>query len=549
MSPSLLFLGRVSLFLGASPFVPCCRDSNPSGGALSGSEAAVGGGTGAANGRPGGPVDINVSVLERNKHPSRDGNYLQPLLTKAKVGAKMGGMALDAGFNATFTGSTWASPLYVDQGPGGKGAFFIVTNDNDVLAFDETDGHLVWPRPFNIGPAPQSAGPPGHCSPPYHVGILSTPVIDPKQGPDGFATIYVAGAIGNANGYIDRHEVHALSVNDGTERKGWPINVSAIQAAASTAAGITNFHADASNQRSALSLVNGLLYVAYGGHVGDCDTYHGWVVAIDVANPSKTGAWATAGQGEAIWAAGGMVSDGDGVIAVTSNSTTGITSHADSEEVVRVTGMASVNRSNANIFYPGDWRDHLDAKDLDFGSSSPVLFSVPGAVPANLLAAVTKAGTFYLLDPANLGGIDGYTAKLTIADDGPQIRTTLAAYTSASGAHVILEATAAHCPGGTSQAIVSISVPPGAPPVPAVAWCAPTQDNGAPIATTSDGKNDAIVWFINHGNLIGVDGDTGMPIVTGAGQCGVVREWISPIAVKGRIVVSANGKLCSWSVH
>jgi hypothetical protein len=437
----------------------------------------------------------------------------------------------------------------VDQGPGGKGAYFIVTNDNDVFALDETDGHLAWPKPFNIGPAPQSAGPPGHCGPPYHVGILSTPVIDPKLGPDGFATIYVAGAIANASGYIDRHEVHALSVNDGTERNGWPVNVSAIQAAASTAAGITNFHAAASNQRSALSLVNGVLYVAYGGHVGDCDTYHGWVVAIDVANPSKTGAWATGGQGEAIWAAGGMVSDGNGVIAVTSNSTVGTTTHADSEEVVRVTGMGTLTRTNANFFYPSDWLRHLDANDLDFGSSSPVLLSVPGATPANLLAAATKAGTFYLLDPANLGGMDGYTARLTIADDGMQIRTTLAAYTSTSGAHVILEANAAHCPGGTGQAIASISVAAGAPPVPSIAWCAPTQDNGAPIATTSDGKNDAIVWFMNHGTLAGVDGDTGMPVVTATGTCPGVREWTSPIAVKGHIVVGAMDKLCSWSVH
>jgi len=28
-----------------------------------------------------------------------------------------------------------------------------------------------------------------------------------------------------------------------------------------------------------------------------------------------------------------------------------------------------------------------------------------------------------------------------------------------------------------------------------------------------------------------------------------VRQWTSPIAVKGRIVTSADGHLCSWSVH
>ena len=61
--------------------------------------------------------------------------------------------------------------------------------------------------------------------------------------------------------------------------------------------------------------------MAYGGHVGDCGDYHGRVVAIDAKDPTKVAGWATGGRGEAIWAAGGMASDGDGVIATTGNRT------------------------------------------------------------------------------------------------------------------------------------------------------------------------------------------------------------------------------------
>jgi hypothetical protein len=498
------------------------------------------GGSGAAMSGSGmtGMVDMNVAVLERNKHPSRDGNFTQPLLTKAKVAT----MAADAAFKATFNGAMWASPLYLDQGPGGTGIFIAVTTGNDIFALDETDGHTVWTK--NIGNSPQNNGVP--CGNIHPLGILSTPVIDAKPGADGFATIYIAGAIGTNS--IMAHQVHALSAKDGSERAGWPVNASNLMGAAAQTAGF-QYNSGASNQRSALSLVNGIVYVAYGGHIGDCGGYHGYVVAIDTANPTSGHAWTTGGTGEAIWAAGGMASDGNGVIAVTGNSTVGANTHADSEEVVRVTGMATVTRNNANIFYPSDWRDHLDANDLDFGSNSPVVISVAGATPANYVAAATKAGTFYLLDAANLGGMDGYKAKLTIADDGMQIKTTLGAYTSTSGVHVILQASAAHCPGGNMQAMMSISVPAGAPPVPAVAWCAPTQSSAAPIATTADGKNDAIVWFMNGGSLVGVDGETGMHLVTAMGQCGGVRQWTSPIAVKGRIVVGADNKLCSWSVH
>src|SRR5205814_2072683 len=86
------------------------------------------------------PPGMGASVLERNNHPSRDGHFLQSSLTKAAA-AKM---TMDAGFAATFTGNMWASPLYLENGPGGKGVFFAVTTNNDVIALDETTGATVW---------------------------------------------------------------------------------------------------------------------------------------------------------------------------------------------------------------------------------------------------------------------------------------------------------------------------------------------------------------------------------------------------------------------
>jgi hypothetical protein len=68
----------------------------------------------------------------------------------------------------------------------------------------------------------------------------------------------------------------------------------------------------------------------------------------------------------------------------------------------------------------------------------------------------------------------------------------------------------------------------------------------SPVATTTDGKSDATVWFMSGANLVGLDGDTGQ-MVASAGGCAGVNRWTSPIAVKGRIVVGATGKLCSWS--
>ena len=43
--------------------------------------------------------------------------------------------------------------------------------------------------------------------------------------------------------------------------------------------------AAAQNQRGALALLNGRIYVPFGCHFGDCSDYHGVVVAVNVDPP------------------------------------------------------------------------------------------------------------------------------------------------------------------------------------------------------------------------------------------------------------------------
>jgi hypothetical protein len=373
--------------------------------------------------------DTSVSVLTRNKHETRDGHFIQPTLKPYEVAARMKG---DTAFAATFTGTMLGSPLFMEDGPAGKGAFFIATTLNDVFALDETTGAVVWKK--SIGPAPLATG--VACGNVAPVGIISTPVIDAAS-----RTIFVAGGVGDA-ATIMHHEVHALSVDTGAERLGWPVDVSAVPAPGGIA-----FNAPAQNQRSALSLVNGILYVPYGGHAGDCDEYRGWVVAIKIADPTQTAAWATGGTGEGIWAPGGMASTGDGVLAITGNNIRGSTVHLDSEEVVHLRGMAQVDRTTG-IFYPSVWQE-MDLADLDFGSSNGIVFDLPGATPSILMAAVSKNGLFFLLDPANLGGMDGHLAQIKVAQ-GP-VKATPVAYRTDLGTYVLFSALNAYsfCPAGT----------------------------------------------------------------------------------------------------
>lgn len=517
---------------GGSPGSTTGSGGTGAGGAATGVGGATSGSGGAAS------APEADSVLERNKHASRDGNFTQVMLTKSAVAAAPAKVK-DATFAATFTGKMWASPLYLaGSTPGGSGTFFAVTTGNDVLALDETDGHLLWKT--NIGSSPQQSG--AGCGSINPIGILSTPVIDPDAG-----KIYVAGAIGTSS--IARHEVHALSLADGSDATtgGWPVDVSKLKA------GSLAFDPPPYNQRSALSLVKGVLYVAYGGHVGDCGGYHGWVTAIDTKDATKTGSWATAGKGEGIWPAGGMASDGVSVFAMTGNSTSGTSTHLDSEEVVRITGLGNVDTTTpTNVFFPTTWLD-MDRADADLSSNSSLYLEVPGAVPSSYVVAISKDGHMYLLDSTRLGGMGGQVVNFTVASTGMSIHTAPAGYVDAAGAHVLLSTdSGAKCPAGmpTGQVVMSVLIPAGSPPAPKVEWCAAqTGEVTAPIVTTTDGKANAIVWYTNNGKLTGVDGASGAIVYVSTDSCSGVRRWTSPIAVKGRIVAGGDDHLCSWTVH
>jgi hypothetical protein len=514
---------------GAGGSTPGAGGSPGGGGGGAAADAPQAGATGGAGtGGAGTPPASGASVLERNKNPTRDAHFVDPQLTKANA-AKM---TLEAGFKATFTGQMWASPLFLENGPGGKGLFFAVTTSNDVFALDEMTGATVWTK--NVGTPAMANGPNATCGSIHPLGAIATPVIDAAA-----RTIYLSAAVGNATAIL-RQEVHALSVDDGSERPGWPVDVS----------GKVGFDPQPHNPRSALSLVKGIVYVAYGGHVGDCGNYHGRVVAIDTKDPTKVAGWATGGVGEAIWASGGMASDGDGVFATTGNRTQGGGAHQDSEQVVRVTGMATVARTPDNVFYPASWLA-MDTGDADFGSSSPIVLEVPGATPSTLVVATAKTGHVYFLDSKKLGGMGGQLVDMMPGSSG---FTAPAGYPTTKGMFLALTLNnPTSCPptmAVTGLSVVGINVVAGAPVKPVVAWCAAMAagQRYSPIATTIDGKNEALVWYMSGTKLMAVDGETGQTVFGGgAGDCAAVRKWTSPIAAKGRIIVGGDGHLCAWS--
>src|SRR5207245_6072796 len=98
------------------------------------------------------------------------------------------------------------------------------------------------------------------------------------------------------NGPTIKHFIYSLNVDTGNTNAGWPVDVNAT----ANYNGMS-FVSLIQEERGALALVNGIVYVSYSGYVGDCQNYHGWVVGVDINNPSNVHAWATTAVGGGIW--------------------------------------------------------------------------------------------------------------------------------------------------------------------------------------------------------------------------------------------------------
>ena len=519
------------------------------------SSGAGAGGVSAGGAGVGGAAVGNESVTQRGADNAKTSHWLAPTLTKPNVMTKM---ALDANFKANFKGEFTGSPLFLAGATPGTGRFFAATTENDVYALDEMTGTVVTGWPHNIGGylvnAPVCGGDP------VNHGIVGTPILDAVG-----KKIYVAAAMTDGH-----HEVHALSTDTGMEVMGWPVNISKINT------GAVGFQSDVQNQRSALTLVNGTLYVAYGGYCGDAGQYRGFVFGINTADPTKVGSWYTMDARQSgIWAAGGFPSDGNGIFAVTGNAAgvSGNHANSDSEEILRITDLGTAHRDTVNMFYPtAEWVDPMNTGDQDFGSASPAIVSVPGATPSSIIVAPAKPGRVYFLDAANLGGSLGQFADMTVADtQSSTVYTAPTAYQAASGVHIaIATGGGSQCPMGMTldAAVMSILLKPSAAgqvPMPSKVWCTAIgggdTSKRAPISTNSAGTADPIVWYLNGGNLNAFDGEDGTVLYDSsstkggatASSCAGIHKFTSLMAVNGRIVVGGDSggsaHLCSWSVH
>ena len=301
-------------------------------------------------------------------------------------------------------GFVYAQPLFLPNVPIAgttHNIVFVATQHDSVYAFDADQRHPnapLWHTSF-LDPAhgitTVLSGDISCNDIVPEVGITGTPVIDGSTG-----TLYVVAKTKERGQVVQR--LHALDITTGKERPGSPVLVQASVAGtgAGSSNGVVKFNPLRQHQRSALLLLNGVVYICWASH---CDNgpYHGWIIGYNSTSLQQTTVFNTSRNGNrgAIWQSGdGLASDANGNIYFESgNGTFDVNTGGPDlgDSVVKLSTQGGLQR--VDYFTPFN-QGCLDTTDLDLGSGGSML------IPSNNeMIGVGKEGRIYVINRSNLG--------------------------------------------------------------------------------------------------------------------------------------------------
>ncbi|MGH9691133.1 MAG: hypothetical protein ACRD4C_08680 [Candidatus Acidiferrales bacterium] len=338
-------------------------------------------------------VSITTEAYDNNRTAS---NLNETVLNTSNVNVDQFGKL----FSQPVDGSVYAQPLYVPNVTihgAAHNVVYVATMNDSVYAFDAdsnsgTNVSPLWKVSFTNPPsvtAPVSQD--GNIDGVF--GIESTPVIDTTTG-----TIYAVALTEESSQFVYR--LHALDITNGTEKFGGPVVISGSVSGAGpgSSGGTLAFDPNQHQQRPALALANGTIFVAFGSF-GDEGTWHGWIMGYNAGNLSKTATTCITPNGSdgAIWMSG------RGPVIDSSNNVYYVTANGDYDGVGNF-GDAFVKFSTTNgqlaltdWFAPDDFL-FLAENDDDLGASGPLM--IPGT---NVILGGGKTGLLFVLNASSLG--------------------------------------------------------------------------------------------------------------------------------------------------
>ena len=348
------------------------------------------------------------SVLTWHNDNSRTGqNLKETILTPSNVNSTHFGKR----FALTVSGWIFAQPLYVPTvsipGKGTHNVVYVATENDSMYAFD-ADGTTttpLWHRDFTNSTKGIVAVPCGDTPSCFVVGpvvgITGTPVIDPTN-----KTLYVVVFTLENGSYFQR--LHPLDITTGAEKFGGPvvIRASVPGIGSGSVAGTIMFDPRIQNQRPALLLLKGVVYISWASF-GDLGNYHGWVLGYGASTLSRVAVFNDTRNGSqgGIWQSGGGLSadSNANIFFVTGNgtfdaNTTGGIDYGDSFLKLGTTGELSV----VDYFTPHN-QSMLESFDFDLGSGAGLILpKQAGTLPDEIISA-GKQGIMYVVNRDKMG--------------------------------------------------------------------------------------------------------------------------------------------------
>jgi len=482
-------------------------------------------------------------------------NLAETILTPRNVNAKQFGKL----FVLPVDGDVTAQPLYVPNlpipGQGIHDVLFVITAHDSIYAFDAANKppQPLWHTALTneqagIHPVPSSAVQCSFLGP--EVGITSTPVIDPATRTMYFVA-RTARRSPNGEDLYYQH-LHAVDITTGDEKPGSPVLLRASAPGSSFFGllhGEVTFNAVLENQRAALLLSQGTVFIAWGS---SCDegNYFGWVMGYDARTLRQSAAWNTApDSGEsAIWQSGaGLAADPEGnIYAATGNgkfTASSSNGHDFGDSLVKLF-LRNNTLSVRDYFTPSN-EAAMNRGDNDLGSTGPVLLpDQPGPHPHMALAA-GKDGKVYLIDRDHMGkyqpGSDPHAVQAFQLNGG------------AYGAPAYWNGHVYYCASGDFLKDFALNAGKFSA-VPVHASGIRFKNPGAFPAISANGNTDGIVWLVVTKEYWQHDIDADLQAWdaadvshllyetgTGAPGPGVALRFTIPTIANGRVYIASRG--------
>ena len=276
-------------------------------------------------------------------------------------------------------GQVYASPLVVGK------RIIVATEGDSVYSLGET-GRQSWRTQLG-DPSPAGERACGNIDP---LGITGTPV-------------YANGLIYVSPQYAGgRHELVALDVNSGAVRWRAGLDLPGVDPLAM-------------QQRGALTVAGGRVWVPFGGLAGDCGNYKGRLIGVPLGGGKPVQYTVPTSREAGIWTPPGPSVDVNGLLYVSvGNGESGVGDKYDfSDSVLKLDQSGRL----VDSFSPSTWPTDNDA-DLDLGSQGPALVGTKWVIIAG------KSGWAYVLRQNALGGIGGqvWTGRVCTSYGGSAVQ-------------------------------------------------------------------------------------------------------------------------------